>query len=145
MSWCLLFIFFLMIRRPPRSTLDRSSAASDVYKRQGVFSIAGLVLMSFVGKLMGNEFVAAEDRGQFVVDVELPAGTSLDETDRVSALAEHKLLDNPLFTLVYATLGKDGETNKASWRVLTKSKRERTQKLTELKDLARKAVAEVAP
>ena len=29
------FFFFLMIRRPPRSTLDRSSAASDVYKRQG--------------------------------------------------------------------------------------------------------------
>src|SRR5678809_1351121 len=26
-----------MIRRPPRSTLDRSSAASDVYKRQGWF------------------------------------------------------------------------------------------------------------
>ena len=26
--------FFLMLRRPPRSTLDRSSAASDVYKRQ---------------------------------------------------------------------------------------------------------------
>ena len=25
-----------MIRRPPRSTLDRSSAASDVYKRQGL-------------------------------------------------------------------------------------------------------------
>ena len=31
MSAC---VFFLMIRRPPRSTLDRSSAASDVYKRQ---------------------------------------------------------------------------------------------------------------
>mgnify|MGYP003381610470 CR=1 FL=1 len=30
-------IFFLMIRRPPRSTLDRSSAASDVYKRQDCF------------------------------------------------------------------------------------------------------------
>ena len=27
--------FFLMIRRPPRSTQSRSSAASDVYKRQG--------------------------------------------------------------------------------------------------------------
>ena len=27
-------IFFLMIRRPPRSTQSRSSAASDVYKRQ---------------------------------------------------------------------------------------------------------------
>ena len=32
-SVCVL-VFFLMIRRPPRSTLDRSSAASDVYKRQ---------------------------------------------------------------------------------------------------------------
>ena len=29
-----ILFFFLMIRRPPRSTLDRSSAASDVYKRQ---------------------------------------------------------------------------------------------------------------
>ena len=27
-----------MIRRPPRSTLDRSSAASDVYKRQTMTS-----------------------------------------------------------------------------------------------------------
>ncbi len=31
-----------MIRRPPRSTLDRSSAASDVYKRQvNDFSMQG--------------------------------------------------------------------------------------------------------
>src|SRR5678809_956492 len=29
-----------MIRRPPRSTLDRSSAASDVYKRQVLTYIA---------------------------------------------------------------------------------------------------------
>ena len=29
------FFFFLRIRRPPRSTQSRSSAASDVYKRQG--------------------------------------------------------------------------------------------------------------
>jgi hydrophobe/amphiphile efflux-1 (HAE1) family protein len=111
----------------------------------GALSIGGLVLMGFVGKLMGNEFVAAEDRGQFVVDVELPAGTALDETDRISGLAEHKLLDNSLFKLVYATIGKDGETNKASWRILTLSKRQRKQKLPELKDMARKAVADVAP
>ena len=30
------FFFFLKTRRPPRSTLDRSSAASDVYKRQDI-------------------------------------------------------------------------------------------------------------
>ena len=32
---CVVWLFFfLMIRRPPRSTQSRSSAASDVYKRQ---------------------------------------------------------------------------------------------------------------
>ena len=37
---CLCFVFFfLMIRRPPRSTLDRSSAASDVYKRQVIYML----------------------------------------------------------------------------------------------------------
>ena len=32
-----------MIRRPPRSTLDRSSAASDVYKRQMPKILQGFV------------------------------------------------------------------------------------------------------
>ena len=36
--------FFLMIRRPPRSTLDRSSAASDVYKRQAWGGMQGTLL-----------------------------------------------------------------------------------------------------
>ena len=36
---CSSLFFFLMIRRPPRSTLDRSSAASDVYKRQDYIKI----------------------------------------------------------------------------------------------------------
>src|SRR5450756_3259233 len=31
-----------MIRRPPRSTQSRSSAASDVYKRQATARVAGL-------------------------------------------------------------------------------------------------------
>ena len=39
-SSCFSSFFFLMIRRPPRSTLDRSSAASDVYKRQGQRTVA---------------------------------------------------------------------------------------------------------
>ena len=37
-----MLFFFLMIRRPPRSTLDRSSAASDVYKRQGIGPCLGV-------------------------------------------------------------------------------------------------------
>src|SRR5678810_1182552 len=37
-----------MIRRPPRSTLDRSSAASDVYKRQFLDSLATNIDAAFV-------------------------------------------------------------------------------------------------
>src|SRR5664280_3692606 len=42
-----------MIRRPPRSTLSSSSAASDVYKRQdkhnwGLFGIYSLIMWTFV-------------------------------------------------------------------------------------------------
>ena len=40
MCSALFLFFFLMIRRPPRSTLDRSSAASDVYKRQLYIGVA---------------------------------------------------------------------------------------------------------
>ena len=54
---------FLMIRRPPRSTLDRSSAASDVYKRQ-VVSLSRL------------------SRGRLAAD---RLGTSPDEPNAASA------------------------------------------------------------
>ncbi len=112
----------------------------------GALSIGGLLLMGFVGKLMGNEFVAAEDRGQFVVDVELPAGTALDETDRISSLAEKRFMADPQARLVFATVGPNGEANKSSWRVVTSPKSERHGvTLAAIKDVARKAVAEVAP
>src|SRR5262249_60795808 len=54
--------FFLMRRRPPRSTLDRSSAASDVYKRQqmGVGGIGTPVLGigTAVGLVVADDVVA---------------------------------------------------------------------------------------
>ena len=39
--------FCLMIRRPPRSTQSRSSAASDVYKRQDQDQVADAVIVEF--------------------------------------------------------------------------------------------------
>ena len=40
--FCICF-FFLRIRRPPRSTQSRSSAASDVYKRQNEENLINLL------------------------------------------------------------------------------------------------------
>ena len=58
--------FFLMIRRPTRSTLDRSSAASDVYKRQ-VLEDAGVKLSSVASKVLsksGREMIDALIAGE---------------------------------------------------------------------------------
>src|SRR5678810_1229583 len=51
-----------MIRRPPRSTLDRSSAASDVYKRQSMRRALGAESSS-------GAFVAPPRRRQFLDQV----------------------------------------------------------------------------
>ena len=46
-----------MIRRPPRSTLDRSSAASDVYKRQALISTpGGLGVAAVLLMLLGTQW-----------------------------------------------------------------------------------------
>ena len=42
-----------MIRRPPRSTLDRSSAASDVYKRQILSRAVGAATLLFENNVNG--------------------------------------------------------------------------------------------
>ena len=47
-----------MIRRPPRSTLDRSSAASDVYKRQAYMTLdSGATWNPLTTNIPGNYFV----------------------------------------------------------------------------------------
>src|SRR5678815_4268850 len=56
-----------MIRRPPRSTLDRSSAASDVYKRQGTFCTTGTTTLTTTGATAGT--ISAT-----------PAGLAIDAT-----------------------------------------------------------------
>ena len=54
-----------MIRHPPRSTLDRSSAASDVYKRQ-------LLTLCFLGRLLvaavTGERAGRREFAQFMAD-----------------------------------------------------------------------------
>src|SRR5678816_4338404 len=49
-----------MIRRPPRSTLDRSSAASDVYKRQ-VHEVVAVRLFALLGCAHRRRAVAEFD------------------------------------------------------------------------------------
>ena len=57
-----------MIRRPPRSTLDRSSAASDVYKRQPVDERVLKVMLPYFTEIFGN---AASNDHEFGLEAKL--------------------------------------------------------------------------
>jgi len=110
----------------------------------GALAIGSLFFMGYIAKLTGQEFVNAEDRGQFVVEAELPAGTSLEETARATESVEAELLRHPQVRVVFATLGPDGQVNKVNWRIVTTTKLERKETLGELKEVARQAAQKLA-
>lgn len=104
----------------------------------GFMAFASLGAMGVTMGFMGSDFVAPEDRGQFIVDVELPAGTSLAETDRLSRELELEVLKNSEVHTVFANIGLDSSPNKLRWRILTSSKSERPEiPLTQIKDYVR--------
>ncbi|HEY0712588.1 MAG TPA: efflux RND transporter permease subunit, partial [Polyangia bacterium] len=135
------------LKRPFRWFFDTMEQAYAVILRWSLGHkaiVGGLAIVSFffIGFLMsltGNDFVNPEDRGQFVVELELPSGASLAETSRASARAEEELRKHPEVNTVFATVGPLGEVNKARWRVVTSPKNERTEKLDQMKNAAREA------
>lgn len=105
----------------------------------GLLAVGSVFFMGYIAKMTGQEFVASEDRGQFVVEVELPAGTSLAETAKVTQGVEAELLKNPDFKVVFATIGDSDQVNKVKWRIVTTTKTDRTATIQDLKQAARKA------
>eukprot|EP00656_Telonema_subtile_P050284 TRINITY_DN6475_c0_g1_i5.p1 TRINITY_DN6475_c0_g1~~TRINITY_DN6475_c0_g1_i5.p1 ORF type:complete len:745 (+),score=240.84 TRINITY_DN6475_c0_g1_i5:115-2349(+) len=96
-----------MIRRPPRSTLSSSSAASDVYKRQVRYP----VVLSPSEKLMGSKLVLAF--GQFVCGFDVlrsHAGTFVCDVNGFSFVKKSKkYYDDTVFiwrTLLLTTLAR---------------------------------------
>jgi len=72
----------------------------------GVF-VLSLVLISFVG----TEFMPAQDQDMILLQVKLPVGTSLDETDRVVKVAEGILETFPEVESISAQVGSQAEEN----------------------------------
>lgn len=105
----------------------------------------GLLVVSLgIAGRIGADFMASEDRGQFVLELQLPADSSLQETSRRSLEVERKLVADGRFKIVYATIGPDGDVNKAMYRVDAGPKTTRQDTLDQLKKAAR-AMAQTAP
>src|SRR5665809_146893 len=94
-------VFFLMTRRPPRSTQSRSSAASDVYKRQ---------IVERRTADDGGEHRSLSDSQLGGIDMEVGPGSSLDAVraatvvDRVEVVLQDRVLG-----LLLVDLDRDDE------------------------------------
>ena len=72
----------------------------------------GLFLLSFVLiSFVGTEFMPAQDQDMIIIQIKLPVGTSLDETDRVVKVAEGIVATFPEVESISAQVGSQAEEN----------------------------------
>ena len=86
----------------------------NVLLGNAVFVMIGAVALFaslfFVAPRLGFNFTPPIDSGQLSVSLELPTGTSLTETNRVTSEVERALFDDPLVTTVLSTVGAQGSS-----------------------------------
>ena len=109
-------------------------------------SILGIATALFAGTLglvplMGAEFLAPEDRGEFRVILEAPAGTSLAAMDRITRDVEAAVRSHPDVRSLVTTVGPGAEANKANVRVFTTKKGERHESQWQIQDDLRRRLA----
>lgn len=109
-------------------------------------TVVGAASALFLGTLalipaMGAEFMAAEDRGEFRILLEAPAGTSVAEMDRVTAEVERAVREHPQVRSLLTTVGPQGEVNKATVRVFATKKGERKESQWVIQDDLRQRLA----
>lgn len=95
-----------------------------------------------LGTMIGGEFVAPEDRGQFALTLEYPSDTSLEQTSAYSLDVERALIADPRFKIVYSTIGPQGDVYKAKYRVDIGDKQARKENVWQLQDVAREIAHE---
>jgi HAE1 family hydrophobic/amphiphilic exporter-1 len=84
--------------------------------------------------VIGTEFVPQEDRGEFAVNIEVPAGTAFEQTVAHVEDVEKVVKQMPEVRQIFSTVGFEGSPLKASLRVKAGKKHERERGLAELKE-----------
>jgi HAE1 family hydrophobic/amphiphilic exporter-1 len=94
------------------------------------FGSFGLVIAGFIG----GEFFAQGDRGEFLVQIEMPKDASIEQTNQMTRKAEEFLASKPEVVSQITTVGQSSEGMGAALSTAYKS--EITVKLVEKKDRA---------
>jgi len=151
---CSFCITFLLLAYKNRHTDQSSqlgliselpvSAEFDHLLGRGIaLAAAGAVFLVSLGSaaFMGTEFVPAEDRGEFQVIVDLPPGTSFDESVSAVAKIEQDIKAIPEVRQIFSTVGVNGQVRSSNIRVRTTKKNERTRRLADIKNEVRAKLA----
>ena len=101
-----------------------------------IIATAAVVFVASLSTLtvIGTEFVPAEDRGEFVVNIEAPPGTAFEQTVAHVVEVEKVVKSMPEVRQIFSTVGFEGSPLKASLRVKAGKKFERERGLEELKE-----------
>ncbi len=84
----------------------------NALRRRGwvLAGVLGILLLSFaIVPFLGTEFMPAMDRDMLILRVKMPVGTSLDETNRVAALVENVMAQEPEVKTVSVQVGSAAE------------------------------------
>lgn len=113
-----------------------------------------IVLSVFVGSLLliplvGTEFFPKMDQGQFTVDIKLPEGNLIKNTDEITREVEQILSNVPEIEKVFVTVGSSGNnmmisgstSNKANMNITLKPLSERKRSTAQVVDEIRKKVS----
>lgn len=72
----------------------------------------GLFVLSFaLIPFLGMEFMPTSDRDMLILKLEMPIGTSLEETDRVVTMVEDLMAEEPNINIITAQAGSQAEDN----------------------------------
>ena len=110
--------------------------------------VVGGAVLILVGSLalvplMGLEFIPSGDRGEFMVDLEAPAETSIDAMEGLVRQAEALIRQNPEVRRIYSVAGVGEVANEARLRVYTSKKDERAVGQSEIQEDVRQRLATI--
>jgi len=117
-----------------------------VIAHKGKTAIAALLVVGLSGfaayKRLAGDFVVPEDRSQFLVELKLPEGSSLQESSDRAAEAEAIIRKVPEVSDIYTIVGAaqavfSSDTNTARLRVMTVPREKRDRYVAAIRDEAR--------
>ncbi len=122
-------------------------------KRIGLITLVVFVVSLFLLLFVGKEFIPGMDSSMFSVNIAMPVGTSLDETEQVMKQLEDIVLSQPEVKLV-SSFGGESEMGQASFfmggtesvnegQLMVRLKDKRRRSEVEIKDAIRKKIPHI--